>query len=210
VTMSEHVSETDLLLAYDGELSPDRDEAVRHHRRVCGACEEKWVRLAGLSQEVAMLQCPQVAFRPEETAVAALLSRIDHVHREKGRLESRTSLASRWLVWGNTLAAVAVAITCIIWLPSLRVRDHAAAHLPAIYDFDQAVPAGYVSLPFADPALPLDDSTVLPVELTAEDLELMGIDAADYTNAAPRDGVHAEILLGMDGWPRAIRIVEQY
>lgn len=200
--MSEHVSEADLLLAYDGELSPERDEAVRHHRHACRACEEKWVRLTGLSQEVAMLQCPQLPFRPEETAVAALLSRIDHVRQEK-----RPPLPSRWLVWANGMAAVAVAITCIVWLPSLRVRDHAAAHLPAVYDFDQAVPAGYVSLPFADPALPLDDSTVLPVELTAEDLELMGIDTGD--TAAPRDIVKAEILLGMDGWPRAIRIIEQ-
>jgi hypothetical protein len=209
--MSEHVSETDLLLAFDGELSPELDEAVRRHRQGCGACEEKWVRMAGLSQDVAMLQCPQFAFRPEETAVAALLARIDHVRREK-----KTPLHSRWLVWGNTMAAVAVAVTCIVWLPSLRMKDHASlystghssAHASATYDFDQAVPAGYVSLPFADPALPLDDSTVVPVELTAEDLELMGIDTG--INTASRGGVQAEILLGMDGWPRAIRIVEQY
>jgi hypothetical protein len=205
--MSEHVSEADLLLAFDGELSPDCDAAVRGHRRVCRACEEKWVRLAGLSREVAMLQCPQVEFRPEETAVAALVSRIDHAHRERARPEKRTLLASPWLVWANTLAAVAVAVTCIVWLPSLRVRDHAVAHPSASFDFEQTVPSGYVSLPFADPALPLDDAAVLPVELTAEDLELMGIDP---TGAAPRDGVQAEILLGLDGWPRAIRFVEQY
>jgi hypothetical protein len=203
VIMSEHVSEIELLLAFDGELPSDRDEAVRGHRRVCGQCEEKWVRLADLSQDVAMIQCPQLTFRPEETAVSALLSRVDHVRRQNAR---PSFLASPWLVWANALAAAAIAITCILWLPSLRVRDH-GAHPPAVYDFDQAVPAGYVSLPFADPALPLDDATVLPVELTAEDLELMGIDAAD---ASPRDGVQAEILLGMDGWPRAIRIVEQY
>jgi hypothetical protein len=203
--MSEHVSETDLLLAFDGELSPDRDEVVRDHRHACAVCEEKWALLAGLSQDVAMLQCPQVEFRPEETAVAALVSRIDHVRREK-----RAPLPSRWLVWGNTLAAVAVAATCLVCFPALRSRDRAVAHPPVVYDFDQAVPAGYVSLPFADPALPLDDATVLPVELTAEDLELMGIDAPDDNSAGTRDGVKAEILLGVDGWPRAIRIVEQY
>ena len=72
------------------------------------------------------------------------------------------------------------------------------------YDLEPAIPAGYVSLPFADPALPLDDATVLPVQLSPDDLEMMGLDAAD---ASP-DGVEAEILIGMDGWPRAIRIVE--
>ena len=212
--MSEHVSEEDLLLAFDGELSPERDEAVRGHRRVCDVCEEKWAQLAGLSQEVAMVQCPQVEFRSEETALAALLARMDptcgeKVRGEKFRAKKTPRRTSRWLVWANSLAAVAAAITCMVFLPSLRVRNHATVHPAAIYDFDQAVPPGYVSLPFADPALPLDDATVLPVELTAEDLELMGIDPAD-PDAAPRDGVQAEILLGMDGWPRAIRIVEQY
>lgn len=202
--MMEHISEMDLLLAFDGELPSERDEAVRGHRRVCSECEEKWVRLAGLSQDVAMIQCPQVAFRPEGTAVGSLVARFDHVQRKEAR---PAFLSASWLVWANTLAAVAVAVTCILWLPSLRGREHAAAHPPAVYDFDQSVPSGYVSLPFADPALPLDDAAVLPVDLTAEDLELMGVDAAD---AALRDGVHAEILLGLDGWPRAIRIVEQY
>jgi hypothetical protein len=203
--MSEHVSEADLLLAFDGELPPDREEAVLEHRHLCAACGEKFARLAFLSQEVAMVQCPQVEFRPEETAVAGLLSRIDHVRAQK-----KTNIGSRWLVWANTLAAVAAAITCIFWLSAVRVRDHAAGHPPAVYDFDQTVPAGYVSLPFADPSLPLDDATVLPVELTAEDLQLMGIDAPDDNAAVLRDGVKAEILLGMDGWPRAIRLVEQY
>src|SRR5579863_7658987 len=81
--MPEHISEMDLLLAFDGELSPDSDEAVRRHRRVCGECEDKWLRLAGISQAVALVQCPQVAFRPEEIAVSSLLARLDHVRREK-------------------------------------------------------------------------------------------------------------------------------
>ncbi len=149
-----------------------------------------------------MVQCPRVEFRPEETAVALLVGRIDHLGWKQARPERMTLLGSRWLAWANTLAAVAVAVTCILWLPSLRMRDH-AAHASPIYDYDQAVPAGFVSLPYADPALPLDDATVLPVDLSAEDLEMMGVDADG-------NGAKAEILLGMDGWPRAIRIVEQY
>jgi hypothetical protein len=69
------------------------------------------------------------------------------------------------------------------------------------------VPPGYVSLPFADPALPLDDAEVLPVELSPEDLELMGL-ASDDAGDAPQGDVKAEILIGIDGWPRAIRFVE--
>src|SRR5580700_6319716 len=140
--MTEHISEADLLLAFDGELPPEREEAVLEHQSVCAACAEKFARLAFLSQEVAMVQCPPVAFRPEEIAVAALLSRIDHVRAEK-----KINIGSRWLVWANSRAAVAAAITCIFWLSAVRGRDHAVGHPAAVYDFDQAVPAGYVSLP---------------------------------------------------------------
>ncbi len=201
--MFEHVSEAELLLAFDGELPAERDAIVRSHRSSCRECEEKWVRLAGLSNGIAAVQCPPIEFRPEETAVARLVARIDHARRKESRPEKITLLGSRWFAWANTLAAVAVAVTCIVWLPSHRAKDHPLAHPAAAYDFDQAVPVGYLSLPYADPALPLDDTTVLPVELTAEDLELMGVEANG-------DGARAEILLGMDGWPRAIRIVEQY
>ena len=168
MTMTEHVSEQDLLLAFDGELPPDREEAVRTHTRCCAACEEKWMRLGHLSQQVAALQCPDVKFQPREAALAALQSRLDSVPARKSFWTSHS------LAFANTLAAVAVAITCIVLLPSLRVTKTVVAHPPVAYDLEQAVPPGYTSLPFADPALPLDDAEVLPVELSAEDLAIDG------------------------------------
>ena len=133
--------------------------------------------------------------------------------RNRKRKQNRPHWTSRSLAVANTLAAVAVAITCIVLLPSLHRApgthaSPAAAHPATVYDLEQAVPAGYVSLPFADPALPLDDAEVLPVELSAEDLELMGLSSNDGEGDASQDGVQAEILIGIDGWPRAIRIVQ--
>jgi hypothetical protein len=197
--MTEHVSESDLLLAFDGELPADRRAAVCAHTRDCAACKEKWASLERLNREVAALQGPDVELAPEEIAVTALLSRIDRAGAPR-----RTHWTSRSFAVANTLVAIAAAITCIVLLPSLRVSSRGASHPAAVYDLEQAVPPGYVSLPFADPALPLDDAEVLPVQLSAEDLELMGVDVTD----APREGVQAELLIGMDGWPRAIRIIE--
>jgi hypothetical protein len=205
--MLEHVSENDLLLAFDGELSPVCNEAVRLHTQTCALCREKWEKWAGLKdlgEQVAGLQCLEVTFQPEEQAVAALWSRMNHAATPK-----KTHWATRSLVFANTLVAVAVAITCIVLFPvraGRMVPARTAVHTPVVYDLEQAVPPGYVSLPFGDPALPLDDATVLPVDLSAEDLEMMGFDA----NETPPDGVRAELLIGMDGWPRAIRIVEQF
>ncbi|HEY3838490.1 MAG TPA: zf-HC2 domain-containing protein [Bryobacteraceae bacterium] len=208
MTMIEHVSPQELLLAYDGELPPERQESVHAHARSCPECRAQWVRLADLSQVVATLQCPEVEFRPEETAVASLVSRIGSAPEVRKQHWSVPSLAV-----ANTLVAVAVAITCIVLLPSISrapiENAHSAVVLPpAVDDQDPGLPAGYVSLPYADPALPIDDSEVLPVELTAEDLELMGLSSSDAANDSTQDKVQAEILIGMDGWPRAIRIVQ--
>ena len=207
MTMIEHVSSQDLLLAYDGELPPDRQEYVHAHARSCPECREQWIQLADLSQDVAVLQCPEVEFRPEEAAVASLVARIG-----SGPEASRRRWAPSLAV-ANTLVAVAVAITCMIVLPSIGRAPvkyaHTAMALPqSAEDQEPAVPAGYVSLPYADPALPIDDSEVLPVELTAEDLALMGLSSGDAAGDATQDRVQAEILIGMDGWPRAIRIVQ--
>jgi hypothetical protein len=206
--MIEHVSQQDLLLAYDGELSPDRQEAVHAHAHSCPQCREQWLNLAELSQGVVAVQCPKVRFRPDEAAVEALLSKLD-----SQPVRTRTFWTGRSLAMANTLAAVAVAITCIVLAPSLNRRSvvHVASagiQAPLTDDMESAVPPGYVSLPYADPALPLDDSEVLPVELSAEDLELMGLGSSDATADATPDRVQAEILIGMDGWPRAIRIVQ--
>ena len=195
--MTEHISSADLLLAFDGELSPERDEVVRAHRRECPSCEAQWMRLADLSREVAAVQCPEVRFRSEEAAVASLLASLDHVR-------PRRAVSAR--LWANTLAAAAIAAIAVISLPTLRSRVQAPSRPAASYDYDDPVPAGYTSLPYADPALPLDDATVLPVELSTEDLELMGLDAG--LAAGGRDEVKAEVLLGIDGWPRAIKILD--
>lgn len=206
--MNEHISESDLLLAFDGELPAERNASIRDHAQECPECGNKWSELDRLSERLAAMTRPEVVFQPQEAAVGALVARIDW--RENPRVTPRV------LMFANALAAVAAAAICLLMWPSFRAAKHAAPHPEAVYDFEEAVPEGYVSLPFADPALPLDDAAVLPVELSAEDLELMDPALSEAINdaeasalvAGSKTAVKAEILIGMDGWPRAIRIVE--
>lgn len=208
MTMNEHVSESDLLLAFDGELPPERNAVIRDHMQECQACETQWTALQQLSEQLAAVTRQDVTFQPQETAVAALVARIDQPDKRR--------VTPRVLVFANALAAVAAAAICLLMWPSFRGAKHPALHPDAVYDFEEAVPEGYVSLPFGDPALPLDDAAVLPVELSAEDLELMDPTLSEAINdaeasallAGSKTAVKAEILIGMDGWPRAIRIVE--
>jgi hypothetical protein len=206
--MNEHISETDLLLAFDGELPHERNAAIRDHTQDCPACGNKWTALDRMSEQLTAMMRPDVAFRPQEAAVAALVARIDRPDKRR--------ITPRVLVFANALAAVAAAAICLLMWPSFRGAKHPAPHPDAVYDFEEAVPEGYVSLPFGDPALPLDDASVLPVELSAEDLELMDPALSEAISdaqasallAGSKTAVKAEILIGMDGWPRAIRIVE--
>jgi len=199
--MSEHISDSDLLLAFDGELTAERNKAVLGHTRNCAVCQRNWTRLKSLSEQVVEMRHVDVTLEPQEVAAAKLMARLNHTGASK-----KTHWTTRSLVFANSLVAVAVAITCMVLWPSMRVAKHVAVGSPVAYDLEQPVPPGYVSLPFADPTLPLDDAEVLPVNLSAEDLELMGFDAND----TPQGGVKAELLIGMDGWPRAIRIIEQF
>ncbi len=210
--LTDHVPDRELLLAFDGELSPDGIAAVRAHTKECPSCESRWIHLTALSGELVAAR-PAVSLQPEETAVRSFRARLEDVESTTGWL-SRSRVFSKMLkstAFANSLAAVAAACACILLLPSVRMAnraaDHPAARSNPVYDFEQTVPQGYLSLPFADPALPLDDATVLPVELSAEDLELLGIPS---TEVPAGSDIQAELLLGVDGWPRAIRIVDQY
>jgi len=62
-----------------------------------------------------------------------------------------------------------------------------------------------VELPFSDRSLPLDESMVVRVELPIEELRSAGL-----TVDGGRSGTvaQAEVLMGIDGLPRAIRLVQ--
>ena len=64
--------------------------------------------------------------------------------------------------------------------------------------------ASFISLPFSDTALPLADAPVVRVRIPMEDLRLAGL-----TVDGDRAGmlVEADLLMGMDGLPRAIRLI---
>jgi hypothetical protein len=62
-----------------------------------------------------------------------------------------------------------------------------------------------IELPFSDRALPLGDATVVRVELPIEELRLTGL-MVDGGHAGTI--IQAEVLMGIDGLPRAIRLVQ--
>jgi len=103
--------------------------------------------------------------------------------------EPRPSLGWRWR-WaaGGALATTAALVLVTAPLQPKPVDPYSS----------------FVSLPFSDTALPLENAPVVRVELPVESLRLASFHVGE--NLAGRR-VTADLLLGKDGLPRAIRIV---
>jgi hypothetical protein len=78
-------------------------------------------------------------------------------------------------------------------------RSKAAAH-----DADKQL-AQFTELPFSDASLPLDGATVVRVELPAAALRQAGVPVEEDNASAM---LQADVVLGVDGLPRGIRLVK--
>jgi len=81
-------------------------------------------------------------------------------------------------------------------------QEHVASQTPAVA---REIVTPFFTLPFSDAALPLDEATMIRVELPRSALELAGL-PVDEDRRNQR--VRADLILGVDGLARAIRFVE--
>ncbi len=106
---------------------------------------------------------------------------------EFARLHRRPAFA--WSGWAAAAAIVALAAGLALRAP----RPSAAAD-----DMD-----GFVAVPYAAPVAPGEFLRVIRTELYVSALDRMGI-----TVPAASTQVSAEVVLGQDGLPRAVRVIE--
>ena len=81
-------------------------------------------------------------------------------------------------------------------------QGHIASQVPAVA---REIATPFFTLPFSDAALPLDEATMIRVELPRSALELAGL-PVDEDRRNQR--VRADLILGVDGLARAIRFIE--
>ena len=82
------------------------------------------------------------------------------------------------------------------------LQEHISSQAPAVV---REVATPFFTLPFSDSALPLDQATMIRVELPRSALELAGL-PVDEDRRNQR--IRADLVLGADGLARAIRFVE--
>lgn len=64
----------------------------------------------------------------------------------------------------------------------------------------------FMALPFADNDEPLESAELVRIQLSESDLELLGLPVAEAASAGP---LTADVVIGEDGEPRAIRFVPE-
>lgn len=120
----------------------------------------------------------------------------------------RRSVRRRRMAWlpAAGIAAIAAALLLFISVPKQSITasnsaDQSLSPAATAEDTD----ADFYPLPEADGLPPIENATVVRVQMPLTSLELMGV-AVNETGGA--DPVQADILLGQDGLARAVRLVQ--
>ena len=195
--MTPHPADGLLVLWLDGELEPAEADAVRRHVEACEDCQTRHTAYRRVSEGIVLLHGMTEAAPARRrniwwwpaAAAAALL----------------VAVFWGWPPARPVVALPPVAIATVPAPPSPAPVVRAAVKKPAGPAAEAKPAAEFISLPFSDQSLPLSDSPVVRVSLPVESLRLASFRVSPQVEGHT---ILADVVLGMDGLPRAIRLVE--
>lgn len=202
-----HLTHETLVRAFDGELPPDERLEFEQHLGVCADCLEEFDRIADLSSDVARLvDRPSVA-RTRQTREQ--LAEKMAVSASNGQSKG---LRSRLVPWAAAAAALIALVSgagvyfIATHSRSLSRKAQAGIELPGTESLVDSADLPFIQLPYSNPALPLESEQIVRVNMRLSDLASTGV----ITMAAPASDawVQADVLLGMDGEPYGIHLLE--
>jgi hypothetical protein len=167
---------------------------LREHLNACPGCSVRWEDQSRLRE--ALQAAKAVASQPRPAA------RRDEILREFERMHPRVS--HRWPRWALAAAAMLVltfGLGRVLW----NGAHPGTPPTPNIASFDDADENnGFVAVPYAPPLAANEMVSVVRTELEPTALARLGILVdASYGNEIP-----AEVEVGEDGLPRAVRVIE--
>jgi hypothetical protein len=102
------------------------------------------------------------------------------------------------------IGAIAAALLVFVWMPKQSTAVPNPLDQPVLQTAEDT-DADFYPLPEADGLPPIENATVVRVQMPLTSLELMGVAVNDVGAADP---VQADILLGQDGLARGVRLVQ--
>ena len=171
-------------------------ESLAAHLAVCPHCRERWNAERVLSLAVGRLRSAIAAERSPQARRGELMDAFELATRPRRRL--------RW-AWGAAAAAV---LSAVLWFPINRaVAPKGPAHdeVADTAPVDTADENGFIPVPYSPPAAVGESFTLVQRELDGAELARMGIDLPFGGYGQDFD---AELVLGEDGVPRAVRLAD--
>ncbi len=176
--------------------------ALRSHVLVCAECSGRWeaeVALsAGLAEFGKAVRSAQPSFGQRAAMRSALLEKFD------AQTPRRTARP-----WWGVAAAAAVLLAVGGGMVAMYRAQHAPVAVTLSEDsFDaqtEAQEAGFIAVPYVPPLAPGELVHVVHTQLQPAELASLGVNV-DPTLSAD---MPADLLVGADGFPRAVRISEE-
>ncbi len=208
MTKHDHLTNAVLVKAMDAELTSGEVASVMEHLARCGGCREKYEGFRGTSLAI-------------ESGIAATPVEIPLGEREslRQRLEGRqTALRPghapervlRRFGWGMAIAA-SLAVGIVMAPRNKSTADKQNSVQAAA--FASAIEVGgetFVSLPYSNPDLPVNESRIVEMRVPVSALNDIGIVLESVSNreSASERSVLADVLMGADGQPLGVHVLE--
>lgn len=169
--------------------------ALSQHLARCPRCAERWEAETELSRGMRHARLSVAHLRSDAEARERLLAEFGE--------QRRGSLVRRGLVWA--LAALALFVVLGAWRLGRQSRElDASSEIAQIFAEDLTADGDFVPVPYAPPLAPGEYVEVVQAELTPAALARMGF----VIRAAGAGEVTADLMVGEDGVPRAVRVPE--
>jgi len=186
------------------------DAQLQGHLRACLSCRERWEGERALSAQFQKMRGAAMARRQSGTQ----RERIMRAFEQTRRSEFRPSL--RWALGLAAVVLLAVAVGQV-WrngrqltspsnnLAAKELMDPAIGSAAGTIELSQIVDENdFVEVPYAPPLATGELVRVVRTELRPAALARMGIDI----DTAVADEIPADVLLGEDGFPRGVRVLQ--
>src|SRR5579862_7484477 len=167
---------------------------LQEHMGQCPRCARCWEDEHGLSAQFRAMRAA-AELRLSESRREQVMQEFDLAHR------SFIPASVKWLLSAAAVLLLTVAVG-YGWRNSRRPQAMEAS-IETIEDV--ADDNGFVAIPYAPPLATGEFVRVVETELQPIALARMGI----YVDEADSSEIPAELLLGEDGFPRAVRVIEE-
>jgi hypothetical protein len=115
------------------------------------------------------------------------------------RFRERHNRKRRWAYLAGAAACLALAVALSLALS----HNRNATQRVSLAAEDQ--PAGFITLPYGQSGVPLEQPVIVRVDIPVSELGIMGLPLAPR---GAKEQVRADLLVGQDGVARAVRFVE--